>query len=513
MGVQGGIFQLITRDGRNDQFLQAESQLRARLDSIKQKRAAARAQMRAAGDPKWESYPIEPTLADVECSHRLFVRSQFRPFCAVGCEYAKVPAAGIPALSSSETTLKFTLPVFGDFLGDMVLHLQLAAVGTEGGAGQYEYTHYPGIRAVRRAEFRSDEVLIDSYSRDDVLFVDKFWVDPKDRDGWDRCMGEQVTQVGEFWNSNEYTACAVFKDGAQTRRARQAPLDLWIPLQFSTAGDAAQAIPNDMIPNTQRTVSITLAPVGELIRARDAAGNVVSLPFSTLAARANLYVNNLYVNPEIHDIFAARLGFTLIRTHQTQYDTLSAPAGVVRLDRIKFPAEFLQVGVRSSDAEADFDRWHLFGQPRARTPATSLMTPGALWNVGLGICQLVCRQLREASTLDEIATGMRVTAGRGVELFTNADATFYQAYLPTRWRGRTPVVAPKDRGVMLVPFDLYPGAPEVSGYINLSTEREVQLEFVAPTVSGTNTAQIISAASALNFLVRDGDSIRLRYST
>jgi len=514
MGTQGGIFQLITRDARNDQYLQGGELLRSRLCEIKKKRSKERARLRASGDPAWAAYPIEPTFADVECSHILPVRRSYRPFCAVGSQYHKIPSSGggSSQLTSSDGSLVFALPTFGDFLSDMVLHVRLDAVGDTSGATHYEYTHYPGIRLVKEAQLKSDQVAIDSYTRDDALFVDKFWVDPKDRDGWDRCHGEQVAQTGEYWNSNEFTGCETFKDGPQTRRLLQPALELWIPLQFSTGQDASQSIPNDMLSNSQRAVEITLASLGEMIRARNATGDIIDLPIGSVGFRAELYANQLYVNPEIHDIFSARLGFTLIRVHQTQRKTVDAPSGSVRLDRIKYPVEFLQVGVRDVAAAADFDRWHLFGRRRVRAAANALLAPAAIYNIGLGICQLVCRELTETTTLDALADTLHVSAA-GVELYTSSDSRFYQAYLPLRWRKRTPAVTPKDRGVLLVPFDLYPGSDQPSGYLNLSTEREAILGYTAPEVSPAAPAEFVVAASALNFMVRDGDSMRLRYST
>lgn len=65
----GGIFQLITNDGKQDRMLMASELLRNRLDAI----MANRASNPAISDPT-------PTLLDIEKTHILFTNAHFKPF-------------------------------------------------------------------------------------------------------------------------------------------------------------------------------------------------------------------------------------------------------------------------------------------------------------------------------------------------------------------------------------------------------------------------------------------------
>ena len=65
----GGIFQLITNDGKQDRMLMASELLKTRLDAI----SAARRGNPAIADPT-------PTLLDIEKTHILFTNAHFKPF-------------------------------------------------------------------------------------------------------------------------------------------------------------------------------------------------------------------------------------------------------------------------------------------------------------------------------------------------------------------------------------------------------------------------------------------------
>jgi hypothetical protein len=66
-----------------------------------------------------------PTLVDIERTHVLFVNAHFKPFAALGFEYNKCrTSSGVPQFGS---TVQFSIPQFGDFFSDMVIHTTLAA--------------------------------------------------------------------------------------------------------------------------------------------------------------------------------------------------------------------------------------------------------------------------------------------------------------------------------------------------------------------------------------------------
>ena len=506
---QSGIFRLVLRDERFDKFFTASDYLRQRLSKVREERAAA-----GYTNP-------QPTFTDLERTHILYLRAVYRPFASVACEYVRVkPSGDAASLSTSGGTAEFAFPIYGHFTSDMVFHVQFKDVGTANptisqgsdASPRYRFCAYPGMRLFRKVSFRSDETLIDDYVSDEVSFVNKFMIGADQRQAWDRGMGQADLRTAEFFNNNGYSGVLSYREGLQTPKYLQESQDLWVPAQFWMCGDAANALLNDLVPNTQRTVVCDLAPLNEIIQAIDQnSGQVVPLPFDRVGVQIDLYVNNIFVNPEVHDLFATRIGFSLIRVHRRQKKMLNMSTASILMDQLKYPAEYLYVGFRDRRNLKDFDHWHLYGRARERTAATSLLAPAAIWNQALNVCQLVCRQAKEIDTLDPIAESFKVTA-HGIDLYPTLPSSFFNTYLPQRYFAGTAVVSPQDTSAFLATFCLYPGQFNPSGYYNLSAGRELYLSYQASKVDTTNSAELVVSMSALNFLVRKGDKVHLRYA-
>lgn len=93
----GGVFTLITNDGRQDKMLMASELLRTRLALIENAR-------RNSG---YSDDDAIPTLVDIEKTHILFTNAHFKPFAAIGYEYNKVRPTGSVTLGS---TIQFSIP-------------------------------------------------------------------------------------------------------------------------------------------------------------------------------------------------------------------------------------------------------------------------------------------------------------------------------------------------------------------------------------------------------------------
>jgi hypothetical protein len=508
--AQPGVFRLVLRDDRFDNFFTASDYLRRRLSQLREEREAD-----GFLNP-------QPTFTELGRTHILYLRGIYRPFVSLACEYVRVsPSGDAAALTPTGGAIQFVFPIYGHFTSDMVFHVRFKAVGTEAPAvgpdaedpsPRFRFCAYPGIRLFQRVSFRSDGTLIDDYVRDEVSFADKFQVPVDRRAAWERGLGQAEVRTAEYFNSNGFTGCFFYKEGLQTPKFLHPPQDLWIPLQFWMCADASAALLNDLIPNTQRTVVAELAPLGEIVQALDqASGEPIPLPFDKLGLAVDLYVNNIFVNPEIHDLFATRVGFSLIRVHRRQTTPLNMETARVLLAQLKYPAEFLYLGFRDPANLRSFDHWHLFGRARPRPDAEALLTPAAIWNAQLEICEFVCRSATETSTLDPLVESFKLTAHE-IDLYPRLPASFFSDYLPQRFFAGTCVSAPRDTSAYLASFCLYPGQFNPSGYYNLSAGRELYLSYSAPGVSTAAPAELFVSMSALNFLIRKGDKVHLRYA-
>jgi hypothetical protein len=185
------------------------------------------------------------------------------------------------------------------------------------------------------------------------------------------------------------------------------------------------------------------------------------------------------------------------------------------LNGLKFPLEYLTIGVRSRALAQDFDRWWMTGAVRVRTDTNRLFTPAVVWNPLLGLSgmpQLVARECVETTTLDNIVDSIGLTA-HGIDILPTSPAVFYNAYMPIRYGKNSLVVAPMDNNSVIATFSVYPGKFNPSGYYNLSAGRELYVNIVLKVEpADVGGVEAVLTGTMLNLLLYRGDGIALQYS-
>jgi hypothetical protein len=349
--------------GKQDRMLMATALLNKRLLEIERMRAR-NPQIK---DPT-------PTLVDIERTHILFMNAHFKPFAAIGYEYNKTSVQSGTARLGSQ--VQFSIPQFGDFFNDMVLHIVLSSVTalnanywtsplTSPAVGQelLSYVNYLGQALVTDVQMQVNGNPLDEYDSEVMNFHQKFFITPMKQIGWDRCMGQENAHQGyttvassSISGSHNYRGALVreglqFFDGPQTPKVTQPQIDLWIPLLFWFNQDPRLAVPSVSIPYGQRFINVTLAQANEILQhqhaynpAADSPGNFPPPVPDVLTC--DLYINNIFVNPEIHDIFIKRIGFSLIRVHRRQYTRDSKATDQILLNQLKWPIETIYCGFR-----------------------------------------------------------------------------------------------------------------------------------------------------------------------
>lgn len=551
----GGVFTLITNDGKQDRMLMATELLKARLSRIANARQA-------------EGLDPTPTLVDIEKTHVLFMNSHFKPFAAIGYEYNKVRAsAGTVTLGS---TVQFSLPQFGDFFHDMVLHVRLGAVTASTATQTWRWCAYPGERLLEKVRFTVNGNPLDEYYKEDYTFHRQFELAESKRIAYDRCAGQQSVMQGRIIPTaatsdavindvaattagfgTSVTAAAPgsagfwvnVTDGYQTTKSATAHsattestgyqrtdiLEVTMPLLFWFNKDPRLSIPSVSIPYGQRFIEIELAALtslarGQSINADDATNDSTAATVSITGTEVpvcDLYVNNIFVNPEVHDIFIKRIGFNLIRVHRRQVNRITdATNQELLLNNFKWPIESIAFGFRdavtgvnqvtASNENRYMDGWHRFAQSWDNVNGIAFGdTPTTAASAGTFHCQY--------QKLIPVVQWVTFSA-HGIPIYNEIPAILYNQYIPLVFGDR--VTAPDDPGCYLVTFCLYPGTYQPSGHINVSRAREFYVKFddTVPA-NGRNlgtalsAADFIGSARAINFLLVSDGSAVLRYST
>lgn len=357
----GGVFTIITNDGKQDRMLMATALLHDRLDKIWRLKRAANPGVTAPDDIK-----VLPTLLDVEKTHILFTNAHYKPFAAIGFEYNKVRAnTGSTSLGQ---TVQFAIPQFGDFLSDIALHVVLTqptvtVTATEAEDGPaMRWTNFPGERLAKRVQKEVSGNPLDEYSFHAASFHRIFRVAPNKRVGWDRCVGQEVPEEG-FVRQRDWAASGAapesFRVASRVHVGNQTPtaskstaLEMFIPLLFWYNKDVRLSIPSAAIPS-QTFINIDLATAGEMVNLLPRGSNLASwaAPGGTLSdpsvTTCELYVNNIFINPEVHKIYIKRVGFSLIRVHRQQVVPMSSSE--IHLNQLKWPIEYMYVAAKVRD--------------------------------------------------------------------------------------------------------------------------------------------------------------------
>jgi hypothetical protein len=489
----GGVFQLITNSGAQDKMLMATQLLNDRLREIKR----IRCKNPAIKDDT-------PTLVDIERTHVLYINAHFKPFVAIGYEYQKTGVQiGIPNFNQE---LVFSIPQFGDFFHDMVVHMQLTGLTAAPGDKVF-YTDLLGHRIIQGVRFDVNGNFLDQYDSNTMNFHYNFFVPSHKKLAWLRAVGQEVPEPAYLTQNvgvDEYREVKAIVSGPQTPKAAHPPIDLWIPLLFWFNQDPRLAIPSVAIPYGQRFMRIQVAPVNQICAS---VSGGVFIPPTLLVA--DLYINNIFVNPDIHDIFIKRVGFAMIRVHLTQIFSEQVNADQLQLNQLKFPIETIYLGLQplinlnGADNMVDWWKYH-------NVITTLIPYPVAVPNIFpippyvLAFSQAVWRHATR--TIDSLQI-----VNHGVILYDVTPFEFYSDYIPYNYGNN--ISAAEDPGLCMITFNLYPGSYQPSGHFNFSQARETYLNFTAHTISPGNPANMIIVAIAINFLLIAEGTCVLRFNT
>ncbi len=350
-----------------------------------------------------------------------------------------------------------------------------------------------------------------------------------------------------------------FANGPQTPKPVQPALEIWNKLRFWFNEDVRLSIPSVSIPFGQRFISIDLAAQGLLTfefpslylqKIEDDTASETT-PLGAPAAlrrvthtaifqrlgvtevsveKMELYINNIFVNPEIHDIYIKRIGFSLIRVYRCQTSRCNQDSSDEKLlSNLKWPIEYMFIGLRpvwnikditvgssglvTGGNENQWRDWHRLTRmvdAKADSPALAELggSESAVADSGSSIGQVIPdKYWIPVPTVDSLSL-----TSHGITIFDGFSDTFFNQYMPTHF-GAEKITTPEDPGAFFMNLSFYPRSYQPSGHINISRARETYVKFTSSYVSARTPADLIVVGVAINFLLITDGSAVLRYST
>ena len=248
----------------------------------------------------------------------------------------------------------------------------------------------------------------------------------------------------------------------------------------------------------------------------------------------DLYINNIFVNPEIHDIYIKRIGFSLIRVYRYQTQTVKASSDEVLLSNLKWPIEYMFVGLRPKFNTADVTSvtagrpstgsnpnvwrdWHRL------TRMVDAVNSDGVSNLSGGIAVTVSAGLNSNTTSTVGSNALQYwlpvptvdtlgLSSHGITVYDGYSDKFFNQYAPFHYGGAA-LNTPEDVGALFVNLCLFPRSYQPSGHLNISRARETYLKYTSSYITSTTSADMLVVGVAINFLLITDGSAVLRYST
>lgn len=336
-------------------------------------------------------------------------------------------------------------------------------------------------------------------------------------------------------------------NGPQTPKPIQPPLEIWNKIRFWFNEDVRLSIPSVSIPFGQRYITIELANQGDVlfespsiyvkkVVSTDDSYSVKYTPYFSVNGMSNvnienieLYINNIFVNPEIHDIYIKRIGFSLIRVYRQHTQTVNQSGTDEKLlSSLKWPIEYMFVGLRP--------RWNVLNVANLNgNNAGQVSGNQYVWRDWHRLTKVVNAVQNTDVSLNLNVNGNSATVNKGqvsaseyflpvptvdtlsltshgITIFDSFNDTFFNQYMPLHYGG-TALTTPEDTGALFINMALFPRSYQPSGHLNISRARETYLKWTTSYISSNTTADLLVIAVAINFLLISDGSCVLRYST
>ena len=347
-------------------------------------------------------------------------------------------------------------------------------------------------------------------------------------------------------------------NGPQTPKPVQAPLEIWNKLRFWFNDDVRLSIASVSIPFGQRFISIDLngqpllayefpsiyletitdngtsagSPAVVTPGSRTKTYTPIFQKFGTTdiaIEKMELYINNIFLNPEVHDIYIKRIGFSLIRVYRQHTQRCNADGSDEKLlSQLKWPIEYMFVGLRpvwnikdvtvgtggvvNGGNQNQWRDWHRMTRTVNATSVDADVTEISSAAATSATKSSIAPVMPDQYYLPVPSVDSMTLTSHGIVIFDGFCDTFFNQYMPFHYGGGL-LVTPDDPGALFVNMALFPRSYQPSGHLNVSRARETYLKWTTSYVSAKTPADLLAVAVAINFLLITDGSAVLRYST
>lgn len=448
---------------------------------------------------------IKPTLEDIEKSHFLFINNQYKPFVESSHMYSKVTVNTKPLFGGEIT---FIVPNEGNFISDMVLHIQLSELKPTNINDKVRYADFLGHRIIKNVQFIINNNIIDEYTGEYYNVHFNNIVPENKKKAWLSCIGQETPMDGVLIQdpvNNNYKERKIIYNGNQTIKSSHGIVELFIPLLFWFNLDVKACLLNNYSYGKVK-IKVNFEEHSKLMTCVDVINDIYHEKYAIPTFNeCELYTNSIYINEDIQDIFISKLGFSLIRTHKKVEVLLNLSNDSILLsDELKFPIEDISFYARPIENENGIDSLDTWCK-NCSLRLVNIKTP-VIYNSGgvdtLGINNIKFYEEEPLFNTFKLSVNGMSTHGTDIPLF-------YQAYLPYA-SGKN--ITSNNNHIYFISYNLFPKENNPSGYINMTKSRNIYFDYNSSKINSNSPAKFYLHATAINFLVYNSQSAMLNFS-
>lgn len=538
------IYVLLSNDGDEDKILTANVDLKARLTHIAARNAhTLRMQHAAVGkNTPVTRANVNAHISDVIASHNLYVHRSFRPYVAMFHSYQVTPPAGGNVTLSGGGNQNFDLEYAGEFYNKCCLHAVFSG-GTAVGH-KWSWAPFVGHKWTKKVTWKVNTQELDTYDSHIAQCNYEYEVSDEKKDAYRRCVGQEVPKQVRVIQDNPVANGGALgpvdlqeyvwvTDGPQTPKVTQPELELHIPIHFWWNSASEDSFCSLLVPNGQRTLSFDFEKIDNLVQFYDlvpttlTTGNAVTYNSAFWAANSvpritsiNIITQNIYVNPEICDVYIDKIGFSQVRLHRYEDFIVNSNTFNQRLSMAKWPVEEIRIVAcpqRTPPANPSIlvaemgntivEDWatYAFVLPRIVPLAGRWNSPATTANA----TRAVYKEIKPV--IDKLTFTIQ-----GTKLYDSYNIKFFEDFLPAVFSEVNGRAAPKSPGHIMINFNAKPGLGSVSGHFNASRAKDIYLggtcSSVGSSTSAYDTAVIIHIEEkTINFTYVTNGNIIIRY--
>lgn len=449
---------------------------------------------------------IEPSFEDIAETHFLFLNNQYKPFVEFTFEYTKATINTKPLFNGEVT---FNIPIYGEFLSDMVLHVQLSELTPQQSTDKVRYADFLGHKLISNIQFIIGNNVIDQYTGEFYNVYYNLYVPDYKKKSWLKCMGQESPIYGTLIQdpiNDNFKEQKVLFNGYQTLKNTQDVVDLFIPLLFWFNTDPRLALPNNFSPLGQVQVRAKFQNDNQLMTCLDVVDGIYHENYNKPAFNeCQLYTRHIFISADIQDLFISKIGFVLVRIHKQIEKQLDKNNDSISLSAdLKFPTEEVFIYCRPDINESGIDSLNTWYKNSVLN-LVQIQTP-----VAYNINGTPSFGINYINYYDEtpIFTSFDLSVN-GSSPHGNNNVNFYDSYL-TYMAGKNISNA---SNMYYIPYTYFPNDHQPCGYLNMSKAREIYLNYSSHIIEDYAPVKLYMHAISLNFLLYTDSSAILKYIT